>query len=161
MHSLRPCLSVFAIVFIFLVNSILIGKSLAHPPGVSLDIPCSVTFSGGINKDDYGHLSFLLSAPISGKLRKAHNLDSTTEGENKWSVTVKVPLTSGGVATFVAGIKYFIKEKEVFHTESAATIPLITIERLDKENSPKFKRKMEKMKKNFGLFPTAKCTVSR
>jgi hypothetical protein len=106
-----------------------------------------VTFNGGYD-GTYGHLSFLLSAPISEKLRKLHKLDETSVGRHNWRIRAKVPLTKGGDATFVATISHSVKY-----------INLIPISSVKKEDIAAFEKKVESMKGNFGPFPSANCEV--
>tara|TARA_B100000686_G_C16325802_1_gene730599 strand:+ start:123 stop:593 length:471 start_codon:yes stop_codon:yes gene_type:complete len=141
--------------FLSLVSSV----SLAHPTGQSIDIPCSVTYSGGYDGGGYGHLSFLLSAPISAKLRKLHKLDETAEGRHKWRVRAKVPLIKGGDATFVGTIHYRVNKGGRVFADSATYLNLIALSAVKKEEIKAFEKKVELMKGNFGPFPSAKCEL--
>jgi hypothetical protein len=151
----RLMIGAVSVIFFLGLNS---SVAFAHPPGTSINIPCSVTFNGGYD-GTYGHLSFLLSAPISEKLRKLHKLDETSVGRHNWRIRAKVPLTKGGDATFVATISYSVKENGRVSADTATYINLIPISSVKKEDIAAFEKKVESMKGNFGPFPSANCEV--
>lgn len=118
-----------------------------------------MSFRGGYHGNGYGSLSFLLSAPMPAQFRKLHNLDETSDGRHAWRIRATVSLSGGGVATYVTTIAYRVKNGKVVGADSASFLPLIALDKVEKENIAAFEKKVESMKGNFGPFPSAKCEV--
>jgi len=145
-----------SVIFFSGLNS---SVAFAHPPGQSIDIPCSVTFRGGYDGGGYGSLSFFLSAPISEKLRKLHELDETSEGMHNWRIRAEVPLSKGGDATFMGTIAYRVDENGRVSPDTATYLSLMPLSRVNEEDIAVYEKKVESMKENFGPFPSAKCEI--
>ena len=151
----RLMIGAVSVIFFLGLNS---SVAFAHPPGQSINIPCSVTLGNGSYSEQYGSLYMALSSPISEKLRKVHKLDETSEGTHRWRIRAQIPLSKGGVATFISTVAYSVRRNGRIRAETGSNITLIS-EGTKFENRAAFEDKVKSMKGNFGPFPSVKCEL--